>query len=290
MLKNWIVKTEQIKKKSKGLSNYLNYLKDKNRSSHDGTRIVRVLDNARRIFKAVDDRTFYRREKSLRGGGVRNYATSFVMSLPKDIKQPSDDDWERMGLYAIKKLSEAVQIDYKTLKDHSVIVLHSESAKDKNSHLNIVVSNIINNEVVKGISQLKGTYAVKNSFNYSVKKLLNEDNFDYMPIQKGGNKPLWKARKDKADNIESKMFLLEKKYKSLKKHISIWKDDFLDNLFVYAKPESKIVADNINDVEKISKPIANDFDEIVENIEDKNPKAPDDAKVTSKRKRRRRKP
>jgi hypothetical protein len=290
MLKNWIVKTEQIKKKSKGLSNYLNYLKDKNRSSHDGTRIVRVLDNARQIFKAVDDRTLYRREKSLSGGGVRNYATSFVMSLPKDIKQPSDDDWEKIGLYAIKKLAEAVQIDYKTLKAHSVIVLHSESAKDKNSHLNIVVSNIINNEVVKGISQLKGTYAVKNSFNYSVKKLLKEDNFDYIPKRKNDKMPLWLARKVKAEKIESKLYLLEKKYDALKTNISNWKNDFLKNLFVYAEPVSKIVANDINDIEKVSTVIANDFDEIVEKIEEENPLAPDDAKVTPKRKRRRRKP
>jgi hypothetical protein len=288
MLKNWIVKTQQVKKSSKGLSNYLNYLKDKNRSSHSGTKIVPLLNNAKNIFKSIDDRKLFRQENSLPGGGVRNFATSFVMSLPKDIKQPSDGDWNKIGLYAIKKLSEAVGVDYETLKEHSVIVLHDEKSHDKPSHLNIVVGNVINNEVVKGISQLKGTFAVKESFNYSVKKLLNEDNFNYMPKTKNVNKPLWKARQIKADAIESKLDLLEKKYNSLKKNIKIWSKDFLSNLIVYAKPSSKIVADEINDIDEISKPIATDFDKIIYDIENQNPSAPDETKVTPKRKRRRR--
>ncbi len=206
MIKNWTVNTKQVKKGSKGLENHINYMKDERRPSHANTRIVVLNDSSKNIFKAMEDRTAYRQKEGLRGGGVRNYATSFVLSLPRDIKQPTDADWLRIGKCAISAIAKTNNIDIDVLKKHCNLIIHDESKGSKNSHLNICVSNVINNEVIKGISQRKTTYAVKNSLNYSVKKVLNEDNFKYIPKkEKHGKVPLWKAREEKANKVSSQM-------------------------------------------------------------------------------------
>ncbi len=203
MIKNWTVNTKQVKKGSKGLENHINYMKDEKRPSHANTRIVVLHDSSKNIFKAMEDRTEYRQKEGLRGGGVRNYATSFVLSLPRDIKQPNDEDWLRIGKMAISAIAKTNNIDINTMKKHCNLVIHDESKGEKNSHLNICVSNVINNEVVKGISQRKTTYAVKNAFNFAVKKVLNENNMDYMPKRENvGKKPSWVIREEKAKQLK----------------------------------------------------------------------------------------
>ncbi len=65
---------------------------------------------------------------------------------------------------------------------HCHVVLHDESANpEKKNHLHIIVSNIINNEVIKPITQSGATYNIKQSFNFAMKKLVNEDHMKYTP-------------------------------------------------------------------------------------------------------------
>lgn len=294
MIKNWIVKTQKIKKKEQGFINHVNYLADKNRHSHFYSDIKILNNKSANILKAFDDRTLYRKKNGLRGGGVSNYSTSFTMSIPRDIKQPSVDDWKKISVELIKDLAKTNNIDLNTMKDHVHIVLHDESrSDDKNSHLHVLVSNVINNEVVKSISQFKTTHAVKNSFNRSVKFVLDEGHLKYTPKQENVSKvPLWVSRTEKAKRMNAVIDDLKKTYKNIKSDITSWSKLFLSDLMnlkhITAKKAEK-VAINLNALEQTSSSVSIQYDDMIEEIENLKSDASDDVKVSTKRHRRTRK-
>lgn len=283
MLKNWLVKTKQIKKKAKGFINHINYLVDNNRVSHEGT-IISVLNEAsKEIIDEVDKRTLYRQEKGLRGGGVSNFATSFIVSLPVDIKQPTKEQWRQIGLYGIKKIAESINVDYKDLKKISHIVLHEE--KNKSNHIHVLVGNVLDNQVIKGVSQYKATHAMKKAVNYSVKQLLNEDNRQYTPkAQRVGKKPLFMLRAEKALLVMNEFKLFAEKVNSWAGYLFDKKDAFL------ASRSAANAFDNLEAVAGLK--LADKVLEPVEDVEQEL-ELPDFNKVTTKveknRKRRRRK-
>lgn len=291
MIKNWIVKTQQIKKKASGFINHVNYLADKNRSSHFYSDIKILNNKSANILKAVDDRKLYRQKNSLRGGGVSNYATSFIMSIPRDIKQPNKENWIKISRELIKDLAKTNNIDVNTMKDHVHIVLHDESrSDDKNSHLHVLVSNVINNEVIKSISQFKTTHAVKNSFNRSVKLVLDEDHLKYTAKQENVSKtPLWVSRTEKANRMNAVIDNLKKSYEIIKSDIASWSKLFLSDLMnlkdITAKRAEK-VAVNLNDLEQTSSDVTIQYDDIIEQIENLKSDASDEVKVSTKRSKR----
>lgn len=340
MIKNWTVKAKQIRnagikyryKKSQtngkikyskvngsgrrvknGFINHVNYLKDKNRPAHQKTKIKILLNNANKILDAVEARKAYRKSKGLVGGGVVNYATSFVCVIPNDITQPKNfKQWSQIATQFIKDVAAVSNVPESTIKDHTHIVLHDESAStDKHSHLHILVSNVINNEVVKSISQRKTLRAVKLGFNKSVKLVLNEDHKDYIPKSKSkSDKPLWLARNEKLKRLEAESKLLESSieqqknkltktqqaissladtYHKLKTELEKWMFSFINQLWNEAEVEAKAVAESIDIIEKYSKSSAKSFDETAVNVEKCNTSAPSKSKVSTQRKRRRRK-
>lgn len=239
MLKNWLVKTQQIKKGLKGFLNHTNYLKDQNRISHQNSKIEILHNGSKNIIEEFDNRKLYRKENGLRGGSVNNLATSFIVSLPTDIKQPTKDQWKQIGLYGIKKIAQANNIDYQELKKISHIVLHDESnSKNKPSHIHILISNIHDNKVIKGITQFKSTHAIKKSVNYSVKQLLKEDNNEYVPQKsKVGKKPPHIIK------IE-KMEMILNNFNDFKLSINSWLKDVFNKKNAYLS--SKKAANNFN--------------------------------------------
>lgn len=285
MLKNWIVKTKQIKKGEKGFKNHVNYLVNGDRVSHVGTDITVLNDASEAILNEVDNRTLHRQENGLRGGGVRNLATSFIVSLPTDIKQPNEEEWKQIGLYGIKKIAEKLEIDYKDLKKISHIVLHHE--KDKPSHIHVLVGNVLDNEVIKGVSQFKATHEFKKSVNYSVKQLLNEDNNNYVPKSKSKALPGWLYKSNKALKIMEE-------FSDFKKSLGQWFDNLKEqkNNFL----QSRITA---KDFDKLDEEITgNAPDQIISTIEEieemempEGMEIKENEKVTpkTKRKKRRRK-
>ena len=303
MLKNWIVNTKQVKKKESGFINRVNYLVDKNRSSHEYTNIKMLHDGSKNILAEIDARRDFRRENGLRGGGVSNYATSFVMSLPRDIKQPTPEQWQKIGLYAVKNIADTIGIDYQELKKISHIVLHDETTQpEKASHIHLLVGNVLNNDVIKGVSQFKATHAVKMSFNRSVKALLSVDNNNYIPKQQSvGKKPMWLAQAEKAQRIMSV-------YEDFKNGLKKWWKDIKANK--NAVESSKKAAEKFDNLEKLApEELTEEIYKNIENIEEDEPnfelpkflksgeiKKPENIdhneKITPKtdRKRRRRKP
>ena len=210
MIKNWVVKTKQIKKSHKGLQNYINYLKNDRSVSHSLTKIENVFESkplAFDLLDAVDERQQERRSKGLRGGGVSNHATSFVISCPPGV-HPTSKNWEKVAGVVLKDLAKHLQIKPDTLARHSFLNIHNESESGKNSHLNVVVSNVIDKKHRKDLTQFGATYQVKKSVNKAFKRYLGLDNKKYIARdkwKKGKNKPLWAARLDNAKHDIIKM-------------------------------------------------------------------------------------
>lgn len=173
-IKNFTVKTKQVKKKSGGLDRMLRYLVDEKAPSHKQTNII-DLHFGDDLVDAYDKRRAERQRLGIRGGGVQNYATSFIVSLPDDIGHPDKKTWKNILKTIIIKTAETNGLDPKTLANHSRAVIHDESKSGKNSHIHLVVSNIIDKKHIKGITQNKTTWAVKHGFNEAVKRFLGVD-------------------------------------------------------------------------------------------------------------------
>jgi hypothetical protein len=196
MIKNWVVKTKQIKKGSKGLKNYVYYLQNDKAVSHSKTIFDKPIGSGSKLFDAYDLRRYERQKKGLRGGGVSNHATSFVISCPPNV-HPSSKQWKKVAKDVMKELADHLGVKPKTLAKHSFLNVHDESKSGKHSHLNVVCSNIIDNEVRKDLTQHKATWCVKHSVNAAFKKHLGIDHKTYVARDSwkiGKNKPLWAAR------------------------------------------------------------------------------------------------
>ena len=325
MLKNWIVVTKQIRNSGKkhkhkkvgdkyirvegksrtvknGFINHVNYLADRNRPAHINTNINVILNNASNISKAISERMAYRHFSNLKKAPIKNWATSFCLSLPSDFKVDLNS-WRKVVDRLIADVASTTGIPEKIIKEHTHAVLHDESANpNKHTHVHVLVSNVMNNEMIKAISQRKTTYAIKNGFNASVKAFWGVDNKKYKPKQSGKiSKPLWLARQEKlkmlteleaqiSDDIENKqrsLNELENKFsdlvyhiKSAKLFIGKWAKCYLESLFKEAKKHALSVANSVVEIEKISAESAKKIDESTKVIEQKNTSAPDDAKVS----------
>lgn len=228
-LKNWTVKTKQIKKKEMGLRNYKNYLFDTNRASHSGTTPIDLSKASfclRNIIQQVEDRQEYRRENSLRGGGVSNYATSFVLSLPTDVKQPTPEEWKKIAINAVRDIAKLNDLDPNMVWRNSIAVLHQEESKP--THLHLTVSNVFNNEVIKGITQKRTTKAVKDSFNASMLKL-GVDYNEYSP--KRSKEPELPPQLAREQRIDSKLEELDRREEEIVQKLS----DSINKLFKQLK-------------------------------------------------------
>lgn len=330
MLKNWTVVTRQITNNGKrhkhkkvgdkyirvegtsrtvknGFINHVNYLAGRNRPAHVNTNIEILLNNASNITTAINERMAFRHFSNLKKAPIKNWATSFCLSLPSDFKVDLDY-WKKVVDRLITDVSSTTGIPEEIIKEHTHAVFHDESANpDKHTHVHVLVSNVINNEMIKVISQRKTTYAIKNGFNASVKTLWGVDHKNYKPKQSGKiNKPLWLARQEKllnlheletqiSQNVESKEKIineLDNKITTLiehlilaTKHIEKWAASYLKNLFLDAKKYALLVANTVSEIEDLSAESAKALDSKINVIEKKKANAPDEAKVSCIRKK-----
>ncbi len=339
MIKNWLVKVRSIrnsgiKRKYKkvtnesgrtvykkiegsgrrirnGFVNHVNYLKDGSRAAHRNTNITVLLNNAENILNAINERKAYRQATDLKNSTVFNYCTSFVVSLPSELK-PTLDNWNQISKRIIKDVAEVTGLSIAQIAKHTHIVLHDESASpDKHSHIHVLVSNVIDNNIVKVLSQKRTTSTIKKGVNASVKQFIGVDNTKYTPKNdQVGDKPLWLARQEKYSALENNakkldeeikqktvkllkvnkvIALLAQKLLSVKADISAWADYFIDNCFIQAEEKAESVAKVIDDIELIAEKQSVELDETIRKVEESNKSAPESAKISSKRKTRRRK-
>ena len=280
MVKNWTVKTQQIKKKRKlksgrilksGAFKYGQYLLNEKANSHKKTTIIDLNNAAEKICeieRQIHERTLHRKTEGLRGGGINMEATSFVLSLPKDVKQPTPEEWRKIAADALKAVAKATGIPVSDLAKQAACVLHQEDSENKNTHLNIMIGNVRNNEYLKPLTQHKSTYAVKQSFNASM-LALGVDHKLYEPVRpKSGNVPLWLARERKIEEAKDKLHKVNLDNKALiesnkrliiliQKYLSDFKK-YVTELSLNNKPKavkaSEILAKTFVEIEQENKP------------------------------------
>ncbi|ELB2761125.1 hypothetical protein [Vibrio sp. Vb2201] len=183
-MKNWTVVVKQIKKQKTGFINHTNYLLNPNTDSHKNTIIKPIGDVERAIhntLQEVESRKALRKKQGKRGGAIQNYSTSFVLTLPTEIKA-SGKDWAKMTTLVIKKLVKDLKLDYDLVTQCAVAVLHDEQGH-KPSHVHLLIPNIIDGTFHKEITQHKAVYSVKNGFNKAVFKILGLDHKKHKPKQ-----------------------------------------------------------------------------------------------------------
>lgn len=207
MLKNWFCKVQQIKKKSS--AKHIAYLLNKKHPSHEATKITELklkyangnlIENLE-FYEAEKKRKQDRIAKGLRGGGVVNIATSFVFNLPHQFGHGTVETWEKVYKDIIKAIAAEINIAPAVVAKHSFCVLHDESEnadKDKSSGLHLLISNIIENNHVKALTQYRVLNAVKSQLDKSYMKHFNADRKTYTVVNPGqANMPLPIARAKK---------------------------------------------------------------------------------------------
>ena len=282
---NWVVKTKQLKKNN--LYNHINYLTDKSRSSHFYTKIHVLTDNANNIVKSIECRQQARKKAGVRGGGIQNAATVFIMSLPREIPLNSRQ-WSKILHLTYRNIAKATELSLKEIREHSFAVLHDESeSPDKCSHIHLVVSNVINEKMQKKITQKCTTHTVKMAFNEGVKATVGIDNLDYTPKRRQNkNRPQWVVQKEKAIKAEKKVLALKQSFVELIKSIKLWASNYLLNLVEAASLQAEEIAPKLNDIVRISNQAGDELGNMISNIEDVDPDMPDSAKITPKIKRK----
>lgn len=179
-IKNFLVKTKQVKQKGAGLERQLRYIHDDKAPSHKHTEITPLL-HGKKLLGAYDERRLDRQMKGLRGGGVVNRATRFIISVPNTIAHPTTKQWQEILRECVREVAKVNDIPLMKLADHCEAVIHDESRSGKHSHIHLVVSNIIDKQYVKGITQKKTTYGIKTAFNRAVKSVLKVGPRQYLP-------------------------------------------------------------------------------------------------------------
>lgn len=324
MLKNWLVKTKQIQTSF----GHLSYLSNPNAKSHKSTRIVVLRDSAKKIINANDIRAEFRKENKIKGAyRVKNEATSFILSIPRDVKQPTQEQFSKLENHVLNQLWQHVnkkieinnkknlisnlkrphkkqpilnKISMSDFAKHCHVVLHDESANlEKKNHLHIIVSNIINNEVIKPITQSGATYNIKQSFNFVMKKLVNEDHMKYTPKHSvfDDNDKNFTDKKPTFEQPKNYRFASKFKFvfTRLQENFNHWLHAVFNKETLKAKEYAEKTATDINDLK------SNKIDEITIILEtaktiEKTNALPESLKITNKvtnktqiRKRRRRK-
>ncbi len=208
MIKHWLVKIEQIKIDSIDRHKY--YLLDKKHENHLESEINKV------FYGSNFDRAFEERTEKLIAAGkpdrssYKNYATSFVFGPPGKINI-TDKQAKAITGKVVKAIAELIEMDAGLLQQYCVSILHNEP---KNSHFHFLISNVVDGQFCKALTQHKTRYAIQKVLDVEYKRHFGLDRAAYEPEPEnvGKNKPLWKAR-------------IDKYHAELNKHFTVWLND-----------------------------------------------------------------
>lgn len=212
-IKNFTVTAKTIKKKRKGLINYIYYLNNEKAESHKKTNIIPIYGNPNDfIIKASQEASELDLANQLNRKGGRpteGLAVSYNFNLPKNSIRPTKEQWTEIA----RDLSRVVKsnISQKMKKNHIYMNLHDQS----NPHLNMCLSKFMNGVRVREVDQKPLLNKLKNEFNKSVLKHCNFDYRDYVPEEEklGKRKQKWAYDKEQ---IEKAL----KQFQNLVKHIN----------------------------------------------------------------------
>ena len=226
-MKNWIVISKPIKNKRIGLAKYSRYLVSKTHPNHLTTEIVSVHNSASKFvntcLKEVRKRNDLRIEAKKGGRPISSYAQSFVLSLPEDVRLEVSE-WKKVARCIFKDLALFLEIEPVKFKDYCFLNLHIQ----KNQHLNILISKVIDGNVVRNIQRKAINNILKQSFNVAMKHQIGFDNQTYEPRTKRNkryNSSIYEKHKDiinasgvcERSNEERKIISSQKEYKPINK-------------------------------------------------------------------------
>lgn len=215
MIKNFFVKSKVIKNKSRGLTNYVNYLKNNEHKNHKGKteKILHILDNDFIINtkKKITTKEIETQQNKRGGSSFQSYRQSFCLSFPTDVKTDilTDEKLKQIAKKVIKEIFIKMEIP---LTDENLHQIFCNVHFNENIHINIVLPKVMNNKTYdfskKGLIVL-----VKKVFDLQVEGLGISKN-DYKPKTQNNSKTL-KQYKDSQERkkiyLESRSRLIEVK-------------------------------------------------------------------------------
>jgi len=190
MIKNWTVISQPVKKKSRGLAEYLHYLNNPHHKNHTGkTDIYAVYGSAKTFYtntiNAVAERGKITAAKRRGGRSIASFAQSFVFTLPHQKKnRPTVWQWRNIAKKLTRDICDFTELSVTELNNNLFINIHDQS----NPHLNLVISKVIGGEVRKELQKKSIINLLKKSFNQAVIQELGLSNFDYEPESKNSRR------------------------------------------------------------------------------------------------------
>lgn len=185
-MKNWVVISKPVKEGAKGLAKYLNYLISPDHPNHKNkTNIIPLFSNNESLYKriiyAVADKELKTAKKRKGGRPLTSYAQSYVFTLPEGIGiNPTKAEWSYIAKELIQTLMFFTNTSKEEIAKHIFVNIHDE----KNPHLNLVVSKVIDGSVKTELQKKSIVSALKKTFNYAVLKSLKVSPSEYQPQTK----------------------------------------------------------------------------------------------------------
>ena len=185
-MKNWAVISQPIKQGARGLASYLNYLINAEHKNHKNkTKIISVFGVTdklyQRIIYSVAERDLERSKKRKGGRSIASYAQSYVFTLPENLpKHPSYSDWKYISVELLKTIQAFTGVSSDELKKNIFINIHDQ----KNPHLNLVVSKVMDKSVKTELQKKSIVTALKKTFNFAVMHTIKLSPEDYKPLKK----------------------------------------------------------------------------------------------------------
>lgn len=200
MIKNFFVKTQVIKNKKIGLSNYINYLKNINHGNHreKTERILEIYDNdfLSKTIKNINIKERITQQNKKGGRSFQSYRQSFCLSFPTDTPKNllTDETLTKIYKEVVKDIFKGMGIP---LENEYLRMIFGNVHFNNNVHINIVLPKVMKEK----------------TYDFSKKSLLNivKKSFDNQCNLIGLDKKDYKPKKDKSSSLEQYKMSLERK-------------------------------------------------------------------------------
>lgn len=210
-LKNWTVTVES----TKSIASRELYLNNNKHPNHKNTeRIISIIGNAQTSLNINHQCEKHKLKMAIRrkGGRPPTPAMEFVFTLPKEIRQPTPQQWREMINRVVIDMARSMGINPSELNGIVRAVVHQQSqngVKGSGSHTHVIVGKYTNKGKYLREIQKKGVlHVAKLSFNAAVRKTLGIDHQSYIAKKNyqglAKNKvPKWKVDAARAKELET---------------------------------------------------------------------------------------
>lgn len=228
MIKNFFVKTQTIKGKRQGLTNYINYLRNNEHKNHIGKteKIIPIWDKDYFIedtFKSILEKEITTKMIGKGGSSFQSYRQSFCLSFPTDVEQEILTTEVLTVIY--KKVIEEIfrKMEIPRTAENLKKVFGNVHFNN-NVHINIVIPKVINNKTFdfskKSIMEL-----VKKTFDNECINI-GLDKKDYQKVKTFEGRTKTKSLEQYKDSQERKKIYLESRSRLIE--VKQFKDNMIN--------------------------------------------------------------